>query len=140
MPLECLLALEEVEQTAEGQQTVFELQQLMADAKELFAEQNICRNIVEVMEKELGKIQVKREKYFGVPETKPEKEGEVKKETGDKAAKEKTSLGPRTDSTSSSLDESAGAADEPADDRTDGGGGSRARSRVRCSDDGGVVL
>ena len=56
MPLECLLAVEELEQSAEGQQTVFELHQIMVDAKTIFSGQNICRNVIDVMETELTRV------------------------------------------------------------------------------------
>ncbi len=63
-PLECLLSPEEVSQTEEGQQTLFELQQHMSDAKGVFLDQRVARNILERMDETLGKVKKLKDVIF----------------------------------------------------------------------------
>ena len=55
-PIECLCSIEDLNRTEEGQQTLFELQQQLSDAKSVFLDQRITRNILEFVDKELVKV------------------------------------------------------------------------------------
>ncbi len=52
-------------QTEEGQQTLFELQQHMSDAKGVFLDQRVARNILERMDETLGKVKTKKHYICG---------------------------------------------------------------------------
>jgi len=55
-PAECLFSVEELCQTEEGQQTVFELQQHMSSAKEMFTDQRLARAVVEAIDEAVSKV------------------------------------------------------------------------------------
>ncbi len=50
------MATEELAQTAEGQQTLYELQQHMSEAKNIFLEVKVAKNIMQVMDDMLEKV------------------------------------------------------------------------------------
>ncbi|TRY67893.1 hypothetical protein TCAL_12088 [Tigriopus californicus] len=56
-PVECLLSLDDLSKTEEGQQTVFELNQHLSEAKNVFLDHQITKNVLDFMTKELQKIQ-----------------------------------------------------------------------------------
>jgi hypothetical protein len=58
-PLECLFSTEELSQTEEGQQTLFELEQHLSEAKNLFLDQRVASNVLEVMDRTLADIRDK---------------------------------------------------------------------------------
>ena len=55
-PIECLFNLDELIQTEEGQQTHFELQQHLSETKNIFLDQRVSKNIMQMMDDTLIRV------------------------------------------------------------------------------------